>query len=256
MLNASSRLPLRPQLLLSQSRAYRFIFELFVLLVGYFAYHLVRGFVDGRAEEAFQNAAHLIHVEQTLGIFWEAQLQAVMTGHHALVSLFNWIYIWGHIPVIGLLALWLFLFRGDSFARYRNAFLISGAIGLVFFVTLPMAPPRFIEEVALVDTVTEHSRAYRVLQPPALVNQYAAMPSLHFGWNLLVGVALFQTTRVWWARAFGLLMPLAMFIAVVVTANHYFLDPVVGGVIALVSLWLADRLHHRFAGTPLHAVLV
>ncbi|MFV2070235.1 MAG: phosphatase PAP2 family protein, partial [Pirellulales bacterium] len=76
------------------------------------------------------------------------------------------------------------------------------------------------------------------------------------GWNLLVGIALFQTTRVWYARAFGLLMPLVMFAAVVLTANHYIVDPIVGGAIALAAIWLATRLHRHFERTRGHAVLV
>ena len=191
-----------------------------------------------------------------MGIFWEAQLQGLILGHVFLVNFFNWVYIWGHIPVVVALAIWIYVCRRDSFARYRNAFLISGLIGLVFFIFVPVAPPRFIPDVGVVDTITLHSAAYRILQPPAFVNQYAALPSLHFGWNLLVGVAMFQTTRIWYARAFGLLMPLLMFVAVILTANHYIIDPIIGGAVALAALGIAGRLHRHFEGTRLHAVLV
>ncbi len=67
--------------------------------------------------------------------------------------------------------------------------MISGAVGMVIFATCPVAPPRMVD-AGLVDTVTEHSSAYRLLEPPALVNQYAAMPSLPAGWDLLVGIAI------------------------------------------------------------------
>ncbi len=241
---------------LPRRKAPRFLFELAILLTGLLSYHLVRGAVDGRVEEALSNAAALIRVEQSLGIFWEVHLQGLILGHRFLVDIFNWVYIWGHIPIIALLGLWIFAYRRDSFARYRNAFLLSGAIGLIFFALLPTAPPRFIDEAGLVDTVTLHSSAYRVLQPPALVNQYAAMPSLHFGWNLLVAIALLQTTRSRLARGFGLLMPALMFVAVVLTANHYILDPIVGGIIALGSLWVAGLLHDRLSATRAHAVFV
>lgn len=245
-----------PRLPLPEGRLVRFLFELLILLTGYFSYHLVRGAVEGRAEEAFANAQALIRVEQALGIFWEIQLQSLILGHQFLINFFNWVYIWGHIPVVGLLGLWIFLFRREHFARYRNAFLISGAIGLIFFVTLPTAPPRFIAEAGFIDTVTEHSNAYRVLQPPALVNQYAAMPSLHFGWNLLVAVAVFRMTRFWLARAFSLVMPVAVIAGIVLTGNHYILDGIIGGVIVLASLWIASLLNRRFQGTRIHAVLV
>ena len=98
--------------------------------------------------------------------------------------------------------------------------IISGLIGFVFFAVVPMAPPRFVLP-EIVDTVTESSSGYRALQPPALTNQYAALPSLHFGWNLLLGIVLFQATTRIPVRAFAVGMPVAMAFAVVATANHY-----------------------------------
>jgi hypothetical protein len=245
-----------PRVRLPEHPLGRFVFELGVLLAGYFSYHFVRGAVDGRADEAFENAAALVRVEQGLGIFWEVQLQSLVLSHQIFIDLANWVYIWGHIPVVGALVLWLFLFRREHFARYRNALLISGAIGLVFFVTLPTAPPRLLAEAGFVDTVTEHSRAYRVLQPEAFVNQYAALPSLHFGWNLLVACAVFALTRNRLARAFSLVMPVAMLGGIVLTANHYILDGVLGGAVALIALWLSGVLRRRLADTRLHPVLV
>jgi hypothetical protein len=104
-------------------------------------------------------------------------------------------------------------------------------------------------ELGLVDTVSEHSAAYRLLQPSALTNQYAAMPSLHFGWNLLVGIALFTHARSPLWRLFALAVPGGMLVAVVVTGNHYILDPVAGAFVALSGLagsyatghWLGER---------------
>lgn len=92
------------------------------------------------------------------------------------------------------------------------------------------------------DTVTLHSRAYRVLQPPTLTDLFASMPSLHVGWNLLMGIALARESTHPAARVFGLLMPAAMFAAVVLTANHYLLDGVAGSALVLASLAAAARL--------------
>ncbi len=245
-----------PRLPLPEGRFSRFLLELSVLLLAYFSYHLVRGAVNGRVEQAFTNADNLIYLEQSLGIFWEIQLQGLILSHQFLIDFFNAVYVWGHIPVVVVLALWIYFFRREWFAQYRNAFLISGAIGLVFFITLPTAPPRYLADIGFVDTVTLYNNAYRVLQPPAFVNQYAALPSLHLGWNLLVGLAVFRTTRAWYARAFGLLMPLLMMAGIVLTANHYILDGVLGVAIALTALWLAGVLNRRFEGTRVHAILV
>jgi hypothetical protein len=236
-----SRGPLSPE----RNPVLRFAFELLLIFPAYFAYHLVRGAVNGRVDDAFTDASELIQLEQGLGIAWEVTLQEAILGHQILVDMFNAIYIYGHIPMIGALALWIFFFRREAFAKYRNAFLLSGAIGLIFFVTLPMAPPRLVPDAGVVDTVTMHSEAYRVLQPPAFVNQFAAMPSLHFGWNLILGVAVWETTKAWYARGIALLMPVAMLAGILFTGNHYVLDAAVGGIIAVTAIWLVGVIHRR-----------
>jgi len=218
------------------------------LVVGaYFAYFLVRGLTEGSVERAVSNAWHVVDFERGLGIFHEGRMQSLIVDHQWLIDLSNWIYIWGHWPVIATVALWLLIRHESQFMLYRNAFLVSGAIGLVIFATFPVAPPRLIE-LDLVDTVTKHSHSYRVLQPPGLVNQYAAVPSLHFGWNVLIGIALFRNTRLLPARVFAVVLPVLMAFAIVLTANHFIIDAVAGAAVALVGLLIAanwNRLRWR-----------
>ena len=242
---------------LPQGNITRFLFEVVLIGVAYVAYQLVRGIVEGgRVEVAFSNARALIEFERSLGLFWETQLQGLIIGNAFLIDFFNWIYIWGHLPVIGALAVWIFVFKRDAFARYRNALLISGAIGLVFFMTLPMAPPRMLAEAGFIDTITLYDQVYHALQHPAFVNQYAAMPSLHLGWNLLIGIALFESTRNVWVRGFAVLLPISMLASIILTGNHFILDAIAGVGVALAALWLASLLNRLFAGTRSHAVLV
>ena len=88
------------------------------------------------------------------------------------------------------------LTEGSPSAAARNAGWImdAGVVGIIVFATFPVAPPRLLD-VGMVDTVTQQSHAYRVLQPPSLVNRYAAMPSFHAGWDLLMGMALVREGR-------------------------------------------------------------
>ena len=136
---------------------------------------------------------------------------------------------------------------------YRNAFLLSGAVGLLLFMTFPAAPPR-LADLGFTDTVIDSSNFYHLLQPPQLTNQYAAFPSLHFGWNLLMGVAILETTRWWPARIFAVLMPLAMLAAIVLTANHYVIDAAAGAAVALLGLFAAKYLHQHPIGKRLPAL--
>jgi hypothetical protein len=181
---------------------------------------------------------------RALGLFIEPSLQAAILDERWLVDVANWVYVWGHWPVIAGVGVWLYRSRSERYRLVRNALLISGAIGLVIFAAFPVAPPR-LADIGVVDTVAEHSNFYRVLQPPPLTNQYAALPSLHFGWNLLIGIALMRESTHRAGRLVGAALPLAMLAAVVLTANHYLVDTLAGGAIALIGLRLALIIQNR-----------
>jgi hypothetical protein len=204
--------------------------------------------VPRRASRPAPHARSLVDVERWLGIFHEPAIQEWTLAQGWLVRVMNAIYIYGHWPVLISTLVWLLWRRRDLFPVYRSALLLSGAIGLVVFVTFPMAPPRFLPDLGFVDTVTLHTNAYRVLQPPSFTNQYAAMPSLHVGWNLLMGIAIFTSTRNRFWRVFAVLMPLAMYLATILTANHYILDGIVGALVALTGLAVAWRISGPAAG--------
>jgi PAP2 superfamily len=215
--------------------------EVALIVAAWFLYFGVRAISEGRTSAAVAHARALLRLEDALGVDWEAGFQRAALHHHTLVTLANWVYIWGHWPVIAAVAVWLYRREPSAYRLLRNAMFISGAIGLAVFALYPVAPPRLMP-LGLVDSVTTWSHAYRVLQPPALTNPYAAMPSLHFGWDLLVGVMLVWYGRRRVVRAAGVALPAAMAIAVVATANHFVLDVVAGAALALLGLAVASRL--------------
>ena len=185
---------------------------------------------------AFDHARDIVALERSLGIVVEPQLQGAIIDHPALVTLVNWVYVWAHWPVILGWVVWMWTHHRDAYPVYRNAVLISGAAGMVDFAHYPLAPPRLVPHLGLVDTIALRSNSYRVLQPPSLTNIYASMPSLHFGWNLLVGIAILRHARTILGRLFGILLPIAMFSAIILTANHYIVDGVASGAFALTAL--------------------
>jgi hypothetical protein len=229
------------QLRRGSPRLRRLFTEIMLFAMGVLAYFGVRGLTETDVDAARQHAAALVAIERDLGIFVEPTAQHAIVGHHQLVTIANWIYIWGHWPVIISAALWLAIRRPEAYRLLRNAMLLSGLIGIVIFVSYPVAPPR-LADVGLLDTITLHSDSYRVLQPPAFVNQYAALPSLHVGWDLLIGLAIASNARRVVVQCLGALLPVAMVFAVVLTANHYLLDVVVGIALVLVSRLVAIRL--------------
>ena len=232
----------RPQGAHSDDRPVIELLAQLMLVVGAaLMYFLVRGLTESNVESATAHAHDILRVESWLHIDVEAAVQRRVLEHRWIVNASNWVYIWGHWPVIATTLFWLHRSDRAAFMFARNAIFASGAIGLVIYMSYPVAPPRLLD-VGFVDTVTELSRSYRVLQPPALVNKYAAMPSLHVGWNLLIGMFLYRGATRWWLRVAGVLSPTLMFVAVVTTANHYVLDSVIGIVVALIGLWIASRL--------------
>jgi membrane-associated phospholipid phosphatase len=230
------------------TRAVRFVnkigvVELLIVGVAFVLYYLVRGFVVERTFEATSRAIRVVELERSLGLWvWETKLQAWVMSSHVLVQLFNGIYVYAHFPLIIVIGLWLFFFHRQRYVLLRNAFLISGGIGLIIFNLLPTAPPRLLPwplSDQVVDTMFAFSRVNYDIQPAAFVNHYAAMPSLHFGWNLLLGIGIIWTVRHSVGVAFGVIMPAAMCLAVVVTGNHFILDVLAGTVVALIGLGLA-----------------
>lgn len=235
----------------------RLLLEAVILVFAYLAYEAVRRLVAPNSHEAFGHAFNIIQFEQQLGIFFEPALQSYIVDHHWLVTLFNWVYVWGYLPVISASALYLYIAHHSFYTRYRNAFLLSGAVGLIIFATLPVAPPRMLPEFGFVDTVHLNSAVYQSFEGSELINEFAAVPSFHFGWILLVGMAVYQTTRNFALRAFAITMPILMLLAIIFTANHYVIDAVIGGAVVLLALgavryfelhpfnWLRETRQHR-----------
>ena len=219
-----------------------------LVLLGVLVYFRVRGLTQGSALLAREHAHDIVRFERSLGIHVEPWLQDLVAQSETVQTVANWIYIWGHWPFIIVTMVWLAWHHREVFLRLRDAMLVSGALGMAIFVGYPVAPPR-LANLGLVDTVTEQSRAYRFLQPPAFVNQYAAMPSLHAGWDLLVGMAIFTAASSVLLKVIGVAMPVLMAFAVVATANHYLVDVAAGIALVLVghavALWLEKRRPRR-----------
>lgn len=223
--------------------------ELALFALAYLTYFGVRALTEGRAPKAFHNAESLIGFERELGIDWEHGTQAVVVGSHVLADIATAIYVFGHWPVLIGAGLLLFRYRRRQYYTLRNACLLTGLVGLVIFALFPVAPPR-LTDLPLVDTVTRGSPGYRQLLPASFVNQYAAMPSFHAGWNLLAGIVIFRASTHWLLRAFAVLMPIAMALAVVATANHFVIDVVAGVAIVLAALAVLHARESRRRNAP------
>lgn len=213
--------------------------EVALIVLAFFVYFGVRGLVIERVAEAEANALDLISLEKQLGIYWEPELQDFIVTDDWIRRLANGVYLYGHGPVILVVALLLYVRRRPVYLLTRNTVLISGLIGLVIYYLYPVAPPRLVPDASFIDTVLEEYNVRRVLMPGFLTNEYAAVPSLHFGWNLAIAAAIWVAFPNPVARSFAVAMPFLMLIAIVITANHFILDAVAGSVVVAIGAALA-----------------
>ncbi|MHB8531303.1 MAG: phosphatase PAP2 family protein [Solirubrobacteraceae bacterium] len=213
--------------------------------VVYLAYRIVRGVVEGNANMAFSHARDLIALERGLHVFVEPSVQAWASGSHIVMVIASWLYVNAQTSVtIGAL-LYLYLVHNKRFYFVRNMFLIAMAIALVGYVVFPTAPPRFMPEWGFSDTVADiakvnidqHGGAIN-----ALTNLYAAVPSMHVAFALMIGWTLARLVRTPVARVLWIVYPFLMTFVIIVTANHFIVDALLGAITAAASAYGAKWL--------------
>ena len=226
-----------------------FLRELAAVAIAALVYYLVRGTVADRASEAFQRARGILELEQRLRLDWEAAIHEAILGSEALIDFANGAYFWGHMPLLIVLALWLWRSHRDTWQRFRNALLLSAAVGMVSYFLFPTAPPRLMPELGYIDTLAVRAApAYQAQEVGLFVNPYAALPSLHVGWALLAGLAVWQASKHPVMRAFAVAIPMSQAWAVVATANHWTLDALAGLTVCSVAWCVAveiDRIRRK-----------
>ena len=215
-----------------------------VLFCGaYYLYRLVRGVVDGRAAEAFSNARHVVNIERTLHLFSEPAINAWTSSRGILIDLASWMYVNSHFTITTLTLAFIYLFRNESFYFVRNMFMIAMGIALVLYLTFPTAPPRFMPGLGFSDSVanftgvTPDSGAENLL-----FNPFAAVPSMHVAFALMLAGSMRPMVRRQYARVLWVAYPWIVTFVVVSTANHWWFDAATGALVAIASAYGARRL--------------
>ncbi|RLT27372.1 MAG: inositol phosphorylceramide synthase [Chloroflexi bacterium] len=218
--------------------------ELGFAVIGFLAYFLVRGAVVTRAADALDHARDIVRLEIDLGLFIEPQIQHWVLSSPVFWGIANFVYFWCDFPLIVAVGLLLFWRRRDQYTKLRDSLLLSGAFALLIYMTFPVAPPRFLAEWGFVDTLEVFSNlSYQAQSLHPFVNQYAAVPSLHVGWSVLLAVAVFRSTPHWYWRGGMLLVLAVQLVAVIGTGNHFIFDGLVGIAVCLAALEITDAMH-------------
>ena len=223
--------------------------ELAIVAFAFLAYFLVRGAVVDRTADALDHARWIIDLQITLGIFVEPDFQRWVLGSELAGRGLNFVYFWLDFPLIAVVGLVLFWKRRSSYTLIRDAMLISGGMALVMYWAFPVAPPRFLTEWGFVDTLEAYDNlSYQAQSLQPFVNPFAAVPSLHVGWSLLLAAGAFVATRNLLLRLTAIILLVLQSISVVGTGNHYVFDGAIGLVVCSVALGAAVWLQR--AGYP------
>ena len=218
-----------------------------LFLGAYLGYQIVRGLVDGNdVAKASWNATKVINLERTLHIFIEPHIQSWVDNRHWLIDIADWTYLNAHYVVTISALTFIYLRRNDSFYFVRNMFMIAMAFALVGYALYPTAPPRLMPEWGFTDSIQQFTGITVEHGPSsALLNLYAAIPSMHVCFALLIGWPMARLVRNGAAAAAWALYPLYICFVVIATGNHYLTDVVLGALTALASAVLAGQLLAR-----------
>jgi PAP2 superfamily len=211
----------------------------------YYAYRIVRGIVDGEVTVAFAHARSLVGLERGMHLFFEPQLQHWALKSSFIVHLANWMYVNSHFTVTTTFLIWLYLARNHAFYFVRNMFLIAMGIALVGYVVFPAAPPRMLPEWGFTDTVADFVGQAGSNTASVLYNPYAAVPSMHVAFSLMIAVPAIMVVRSRVLKVLWSFYPLLVTFVVMVTANHFWIDAALGVLVAGASAYVAREVLAR-----------
>ena len=213
------------------------------LLGGLYAlYEVVRGFGGENWAAAFKHTGDIVALERAIGVYVERGVQEATHAVAGLPSVLGFAYIALHLLLTPAVLVWVYRARRPSFPLVRTTLIASTAIALVLYVLYPAAPPR-LSNLGFQDTVSLHG-GFDLSSDflGALYNPIAAVPSLHFGYALLVGAAVAWLARRRTVRIAGALYPVLMLWIIVATGNHFVFDAAAGGVVVAIGFVLSRRV--------------
>ena len=226
--------------------------EVLYVLAFYGVYSFIRnqfGSASVSPERAFDNAKLVIDIERAIGTYHEESIQQAFLGWRWFIQAWNVFYGTFHFIVTTFCIVWLFRRFPGRYVKWCTTLAATTALALIGFATFPLMPPRLLpESYGFVDTLREYGGLWSFDDGAMskVSNQYAAMPSLHFGWSMWCALVLVPTLRSPWLKALAAIYPLLTLFAIVVTGNHFWLDAAGGALVLglgyLVGRWWAGRV--------------
>jgi len=231
-----------------QSRKAHAAIETAVIAALYLSGELFRGLADGGRAAAVRHADDIVHLERTLHMFDETEVQHTVDHVAGLCAALGYAYLTVHLAVTVAMLIWVYLRHRPAYARVRNTLLLTNTLAIVGYTLFPTAPPR-LASIGVADTVS-HATSIDLTSSltSSFYNPYAAFPSMHIAFALIVGVTAWRLAGGPAWRVLAAAYPLLVLLAVVATGNHFFLDAVAGAAVALAAatvVRMAERARAR-----------
>jgi hypothetical protein len=208
------------------------------VVVLYALYEATRGLVRSDRLSAVRHAQDIASVEQSLHVFVEGHVQEAARSLPGLVGALGLLYLTLHLAVTGVYLLWLHRRRPAAFPFVRTTLLIASVLALIGFLTFPTAPPR-AAALGIADTISGGAVDLNHGLISSLYNPFAAVPSMHVGYAVIVGASLVRHGEHRALRVLGVAYPALVLFVVVATGNHFFVDAAAGAFVAAVAAALA-----------------
>jgi hypothetical protein len=223
------------------------------VVVGLYAlYETSRGVAAGNPAAAVHHAQMVASLEERLHVFVELRVQDVARAVPGVVGAAGFLYLTLHLTATTACLLWLHRRRPAAFPTVRTALLFASALAVVGYVVFPTAPPR-LAALGIVDTISSAHVDLNHGLVSALYNPFAAVPSMHIGYAVIVGGSLFHYGAHRAVRVLGALYPALVLVVIVATGNHFVFDAAAGAAVAAVAAVSAATLARVRLAAPAKA---
>lgn len=227
--------------------------EVGMVLGGLTAYTGMRYLIEAQFREAQANAVRVVDFERGLGLLQERHIQSAVMQNELVMRSFNAIYAFAFLGTVASVLLWLYFMDRPNYRLMRNCLGVSALLGLITISAFPVAPPRMIPEVGVIDTILAMGKEQK------FANEFGAIPSLHVGWMVLSGAMLWRSIGGRRGLLIGAIPAGTMALTVIVTGNHYVVDGVIGSAFCLLPLLIMSnwtRISGVVIGQPEPAVVL
>ena len=223
-----------------QNRTTTIFLNLATFGLPWLGYSTVRRITADSTKIAAENAVNLVKFQDWMGFPNEATLQGWFIDSEVLIKIANTFYFVMHFPSMIVFLVWVMVRKIEWMPQVRASLCLATFSGLIIHLLFPLMPPRLMVSYGFIDTAKVFGPDPYSLGIAKAANEFAAMPSLHVGWALLIALAAIRILKTP-ARWLMLLHPILTTIVVVVTANHFWLDIIVGAILALAGWQLATK---------------